>query len=59
MGLVTQLTHACKEFKFPVEIGVQGKYTISCKLVKILQVMHAVREGPKGIAQFSMCNFPN
>ena len=28
---------------YPVEIGVQGQCTINCKLVQVVQVVHAVK----------------
>jgi len=43
----------------PVEIGVEGQCTISCRLNQVVQVVHAVREGPIVISQFPMSNFPN
>ena len=38
-------------------VGVQGHCTINCRIFQVVQVVHAVKEGPKGIAQFSMRNF--
>lgn len=42
---------------YPVEIGVQGQCTISCKQLQFVQVVHAVKEGPKEIAQSKLVNF--
>jgi len=46
-----------KNSSYSVNIGVQGQCIISCKLVKVVQVMHAVREGPIGITQSKLVNF--
>jgi len=32
--------------KDPVETRVQGQFIISCRMIRIVQVMHAIREGP-------------
>jgi len=40
-----------------VEIGVEGKCTINCKLFQVVQVVHAVRDWPKGITQSRLRNF--
>ena len=42
-----------------VEIGVQGQCTISCRNFQVIQMVHAVKEGPEKISQFSMKNLPN
>lgn len=42
---------------YTVEIGVQGKCIINCRQLQIVQVMHAVKERPNGVAQFKLGNF--
>jgi len=48
-----------ENLSYPVEIGFQGQCTISCIIFQVVQVVHVVKEGPKGIAQLLMSNFPN
>ena len=46
-----------ENLSYPVEIGVQGTYISSCKLFKVVKLMHEVREGPIGITLSKMWNF--
>ena len=41
---------------YPVEIEIQGKCNISCRLFQVVYVLHEAKEGPKEIVQFSMIN---
>ena len=46
-----------KNYSYLFEIGVQGQCTINCKWLQVVQVVHAIKEGPKGIAQSKLVNF--
>ena len=39
--------------KDPIETRVQGQCIISCRMIQVVQIMHAIRRGPR----FGLCSY--
>lgn len=43
----------------PFDIGVQGKFAISCTTIRIVEVVHVIKGMAMSIVQFIIEEFPN